>query len=208
LIQHALYWLQAQSYALQREEQAMSKKPVPASSTLMLIGVVLVIFGVLLLLSPAAVGGAVVKLVALVLVVTGVVQLTHSLRSGTPTHRTVAAVLGAIVAGVGVLVWFNPELGSGFLTALLMIFFVVNGLWKITYALRLRGYTGWAWMLFSGLLSLVFVWLLWVQWPLSGAWAIGVLVGLDLLLAGIALILVSRAVRRMGSSQYLDTIQL
>jgi hypothetical protein len=35
-----------------------------------------------------------------------------------------------------------------------------------------------------------------------------VLVGIDLLLAGIALILVSRAVRRMGTSQYLDTIQL
>lgn len=186
----------------------MSRKPVPASSTLMLIGVVLVIFGVLLLLSPAAVGGAVVKLVALILVVTGVVQLMHSLRSGTVTNRTVAAVLGAIVAGVGVLVWFNPELGSGFLTALLMIFFVVNGLWKISYAMRFRRFSGWAWLLASGTLSLVFVWLLWMQWPLSGAWAIGVLVGLDLLLAGIALILVSRAVRRMGSSQYLDTIQL
>jgi uncharacterized membrane protein HdeD (DUF308 family) len=190
------------------EEQAMSRKSVPASSTLMLIGVVLVIFGILLLLSPAAVGGAVVKLVALVLVVTGVVQLMHSLRSGTMANRTVSAVLGAIVAGVGVLVWFNPELGSGFLTALLMIFFVVNGLWKITYALRFRRFTGWAWLLASGLLSLVFVWLLWVEWPLSGAWAIGVLVGLDLLLAGIALILVSRAVRKMGTSQYLDTIQL
>jgi hypothetical protein len=34
------------------------------------------------------------------------------------------------------------------------------------------------------------------------------LVGLDLLLAGVALIVISRAVKRMGSSQYLDTIQL
>ena len=186
----------------------MSRKPVPASSTLMLIGVVLVIFGVLLLLSPAAVGGAVVKLVALILVVTGVVQLMHSLRSGTVTNRTVAAVLGAIVAGVGVLVWFNPELGSGFLTALLIIFFVVNGLWKISYAMRFRRFSGWAWLLASGTLSLVFVWLLWMQWPLSGAWAIGVLVGLDLLLTGVVLILLARALRKAHYSDYLDTIQL
>jgi uncharacterized membrane protein HdeD (DUF308 family) len=173
-----------------------------------MIGLVLAVLGILLLLSPAAVGSAVVKLAGLVLLVTGVIQLLQSLRSGTPSHKAVAAVLGAVVAGLGVLVWFNPELGSGFLTALLMIFFVANGSWKISYALRFRQLAGWAWLLFSGLLSLVFAWLLWVEWPLSGAWAIGVLVGLDLLLAGVALIVISRAVKRMGSSQYLDTIQL
>ena len=97
----------------------------------------------LLLMSPVALGGAVVKLVALVLVVTGVVQLTHSLRSGTRAHKLISAALGATVDGVGVLVWVNPELGSGFFAALLMIFFVVNGLWKPTQAKRFRRYRGW-----------------------------------------------------------------
>lgn len=186
----------------------MASRPLPKANTLMLIGLVLAVFGVLVLLSPAAVGGAVVKVVALVLMVTGLVQLLHSLRSGSPTNKFVAAVLGAVVAGVGVLVWFNPEVGSGFLTALLMIFFVVNGIWKIAYSLRLRRFSGWIWLLLSGLLSLVFVYLLWSQWPLSGAWAIGVLVGLDLLLVGIALIVVSRALKKSVSSEYLDTISL
>jgi uncharacterized membrane protein HdeD (DUF308 family) len=120
----------------------MSRKALPASNTLMLIGIALAVFGALLLLSPAAVGGAVVKLVALVLVLTGMAQLLHALRSGSTAHKSVSGILGAIVAAVGVLVWFNPELGSGFLTALLMIFFVVNGLWKISTALRFRGLAG------------------------------------------------------------------
>jgi uncharacterized membrane protein HdeD (DUF308 family) len=107
-----------------------------------------------------------------------------------------------------VMVWFNPDLGSGFLTALLMIFFVVNGLWKLSNAVRFRRIRGWGWLLLSGLLSLVFVYLLWSQWPLSGAWAIGVLVGLDLLLTGIVLILLARALRKSYSSDYLGTIQL
>lgn len=184
----------------------MVSRSLPKANTLVLIGLVLTVFGILVLLSPAAVGGAVVKVVALVLMVTGLVQLLHSLRSGSPTNTFVSGVLGAVVAGVGILVWFNPEVGSGFLTALLMIFFVVNGLWKIAYSLRLRRFRGWIWLLLSGLLSLVFVYLLWSQWPLSGAWAIGVLVGLDLLLVGIALIVVSRALRKTGSSEYLDTI--
>jgi uncharacterized membrane protein HdeD (DUF308 family) len=162
----------------------------------------------LLLMSPVALGGAVVKLVALVLVVTGVVQLTHSLRSGTRAHKLISAALGATVDGVGVLVWVNPELGSGFFAALLMIFFVVNGLWKPTQAKRFRRYRGWVQLLISGLVSLLFVYLLWSQWPLSGAWAIGILVGLDLLLTGISLIVLSQALRKARSSGYLDTIQL
>lgn len=57
-------------------------------------------------------------------------------------------------------------------------------------------------------MTLLFVYLLWSQWPLSGAWAIGVLVGLDLLLTGVALILLSRALRKAHSSDYLGTIRL
>jgi len=175
---------------------------------LMLAGFSLTVFGVLLLVSPAAVGGAVVKLVALVLVVTGVVQLVQAFRAGGVANSLLAGLLGLIVAGLGVMVWLNPELGSGFLTALLMIFFVVHGLWKVATAFRYRHVGNWIWLLLSGVLSLVFVYLLWRQWPLSGAWAIGVLVGLDLLLTGLAMIVLAAAMKKVRSSGYVDTISL
>ena len=186
----------------------MSKQMAPGGNALMITGIVLALLGVLLLLSPVAVGNAVVKLVALVLAVTGLVQLVQALRSPNPVQRAIFGVLGAIVVGVGVLVWFNPEVGSGFLTALLMIFFVVNGLWKISSALRFRPAAGWGWLLLAGLVSLVFVYLLWNQWPLAGAWAIGVLVGLDLLLTGLALMLLARSLQKVRGSVYVDTIHL
>jgi uncharacterized membrane protein HdeD (DUF308 family) len=186
----------------------MTRRPLPGANALLTIGIVLTLFGVVLLLSPVAVGDLVVRLVALVLVVTGLVQLLHSLRSGAVLHKAVSALLGAIVAAVGILVWFNPELGSGFLTALLMIFFLVNGLWKISNAFRFRPAFGWLWLLFSGLLSLLFVYLLWIQWPLSAAWVIGVLVGLDLLLTGVAITVIAIALRKTGSPGYIDTIHL
>jgi uncharacterized membrane protein HdeD (DUF308 family) len=49
---------------------------------------------------------------------------------------------------------------------------------------------------------------MWRQWPLSGAWAIGILVGLDLLLTGIVTIVLALAVRRARRSGSLDTISL
>lgn len=186
----------------------MSSRPLPGSNILMVTGVAATLFGVLLLLSPAAVGGAVVRFVALALVLVGVVQLLNAMRPASPAHRTVSAVLGAIVTAVGVLVWLYPELGSGFLTALLMIFFAVNAVWKLSTAWRLRPLPGWGWVAGSGLLSLLLAWLLWKQWPLSGAWAIGVLVGIDLLVTGLALIRVARSGRRNRGSDYVGTINL
>ena len=186
----------------------MNSKTLPGRKMLMLTGIAMTIFGLLLLISPAAVGGAVVKLVALVLMVVGVIQLFQAFRAGGVADTVVAAILGIIVAGVGAMVWRNPELGSGFLTALLMIFFVVHGVWKVTAAFRYRRIRGWGWLMFAGILSLVFVYLLWRQWPLAGAWAIGVLVGLDLLLTGLSMIFLAAAMKKVRASGYVDTISL
>jgi uncharacterized membrane protein HdeD (DUF308 family) len=164
-----------------------------SGNTLMLLGVVLVLLGMLV--------------VAAVLVITGIAQVIQGLRGG-GRGGWPAALLGAVVAVLGILVWLNPAIGSGFLTLLLMLFFVTNGFWKVATALRYRGSRGWGWLLVSGLVSLVFVYLLWKQWPLSGAWAIGVLVGIDLLLTGISMVILAVALRRIRSSSYVDTINL
>jgi uncharacterized membrane protein HdeD (DUF308 family) len=81
-------------------------------------------------------------------------------------------------------------------------------LWKLSTAFRYRRARGWAWLLLSGLVSLVFVYLLWKQWPLSGAWAIGVLVGLDLVLTGLAMIILAASMKKVRSTGYVDTISL
>ena len=185
----------------------MASKSLPARSTLIVTGIALIVFGALLLVTPVAAGDAVVRLVALVLAVTGVAHMIQSLRTASAVHKSVSVILGAIVAGVGVLVWFNPEQGSGFLTALLMIFFGVNGLWKISTSLRFRPLRRWWWLMISGLISLLLAALLWNQWPLAGAWAIAVFVGVDLLVTGIPMIVLASNLNKSSRSDGLDTIK-
>jgi len=84
----------------------------------------------------------------------------------------------------------------------------VNGLWKISTGIRLRQVRGWLWLMLSGLISLLFVYFLWAQWPLAGAWAVGVLVGLDLVLTGFSMIVIAAAIRKVRSSDSFDTINL
>jgi uncharacterized membrane protein HdeD (DUF308 family) len=186
----------------------MASNKLSGNKALMWTGIALIGLGVFVLLSPAAVGGAVVRIVALVLVVTGVAYLVNSLRQPAVVNKTIGIFLGGLVAGVGVLVWLNPELGSGFLTALLMIFFAIDGVWKLTLTVRYHRASGWYWLLLAGLLSLVLLWMLWLQYPLQTAWAVSVFVGLDLLATGVALVLLARSVRTRSSSDYLDTISL
>jgi uncharacterized membrane protein HdeD (DUF308 family) len=186
----------------------MATKTLPGSGRLMATGIALTILGALLLVTPVAAGDAVIRLVALVLVVTGVAHMLQSLRAASAAHKAVSILLGAIVAGVGVLVWFNPELGSGFLTALLMIFFAVNGLWKIVTSLRFRPQPGWWWLLLSGLVSLLLAGLLWNRWPVAGAWVVAVIVGIDLLVTGIPMIVLALGVRKRSTSEDLDTMNL
>ena len=174
----------------------MSNGARMGSKLLMLIGVVLLVLGCLLLASPMAAGELVIMAIAAVLFLTGLAD------------RSLSALLGLVVACLGLLVWRNPEIGSGFLMILLVMFFVANGLWKIMTAWRFRGASGWVWLLLSGLVSLVFVYLLWSQWPVAGAWVIGVFIGIDLSLTGLAMIILAITARRIRSSGYVDTINL
>ena len=63
----------------------------------------------------------------------------------------------------------------------------MEGAWKIVVSFRYKPATGWKWLLASGLLSLILGLLIWNQWPVSGMWAVGALVGVNLLGTGLAL---------------------
>jgi len=101
---------------------------------------------------------------------------------------TLYGALGVIAALAGIAVVMHPILGLAFLTLLLATYFVAEGVWKIIASFRYRPNAGWGWLLGSGLLSLVLGWLIWSQWPISGLWAVGVLVGVNLLATGAALV--------------------
>jgi uncharacterized membrane protein HdeD (DUF308 family) len=106
-------------------------------------------------------------------------------------------VLGVITAIAGLGVLGHPLFGLTFLTLLLVIFFIVEGFWKIIASFSYRPATGWWGILASGIVTLVLGVLIWRQWPVSGLWAVGVLVGVDLLMTGISLVTLASTVRHL-----------
>jgi uncharacterized membrane protein HdeD (DUF308 family) len=52
-------------------------------------------------------------------------------------------------------------------------------------------------MLLSGVISVVLGLLIWRQWPVSGMWAVGVLVGVDLLTTGISMMAIAFTIKQL-----------
>jgi uncharacterized membrane protein HdeD (DUF308 family) len=155
------------------------------------LGILLIVLGIVSILSPAIAGGAVVTVVGLILLVAGVVQVVRAFQMA-GSEKVLTIALGVIAALAGIAVVLHPILGLAFLTLLLVAYFFAEGVWKIIASFRYRPAAGWGWLLSSGILSLVLGWLIWSQWPLSGLWAVGVLVGVNLLGTGASLVTLSQ----------------
>ncbi len=67
---------------------------------------------------------------------------------------------------------------------------------EIWVALQLRPAYGWGLEMFNGIVTLLLGILLWRQFPLSGAWAIGVLFGIKMVFSGWAFVFIGRAVKK------------
>jgi uncharacterized membrane protein HdeD (DUF308 family) len=156
-------------------------------------GIALVILGLLALLAPVIASVAATVFFGWLLLLSGIIGLISSLRARQAPGFvwSLLSALVAIVAGVLLLGW--PLQGTVSLTAVLIAFLLVEGAVSIMYALEHRsGLSGrWGWMLGSGIVDLILGVLLFLGLPGTALWALGLLVGINMLFGGWALILMA-----------------
>ena len=161
-------------------------------------GIVLVVLGLAAIVLPPLATLAVTILVGWLFLVSGVVGLftTFWMRAAPGFWWSlVSAVLG-IVAGVWLLA--APVTAALSLTVILVAFFIIEGIASIMFSLdHKRELTGqWGWMLVSGIIDLVLAAFIFAGLPSTAAWAIGLLVGINLLFGGTALIAMALHARK------------
>ena len=153
-------------------------------------GLVLLALGIAAIVVPPLATVAVEVLIGWVVLLSGIVGLLSTLRARSAPGfgwSLLSAVVG-IVAGVVLLTW--PLSGAVSLTVILTAFLALEGVLSIFFALdHRREMSGrWSFMLASGLVDLVLAGLIFVGLPDTAAWAIGLLVGINLVFGGFALI--------------------
>jgi uncharacterized membrane protein HdeD (DUF308 family) len=70
---------------------------------------------------------------------------------------------------------------------LLIVFFMIEGISKVVFALTIRPFPNWGWVLASGLVGIVLALILWANLPVTALWLIGVLLGINLISVGAAI---------------------
>jgi uncharacterized membrane protein HdeD (DUF308 family) len=160
-------------------------------------GIALVILGLLALMAPAVASVAATVFFGWILLLSGIVGLfaTFRARQAPGFGWSLLSALVGIVAGVLLLAW--PVQGTVSLTAVLIAFLLVEGGVSIMYALEHRSALShrWGWMLASGILDVALGVLLLVGLPGTALWALGLLLGINLLFGGWALILMALRAR-------------
>lgn len=153
-------------------------------------GIILLVLGVLAIIVPMLATLAVAIFIGWLFLISGVVGLiTTFWARHAPGFwwSLLSAVLG-IAAGVVLLAW--PVTGAVSLTLLLIVFFIIEGVASIMYAFEhKRELSGrWGWMLVSGIIDLILAAIIWAGLPGTAAWALGLLVGINLLFGGGAMV--------------------
>lgn len=159
------------------------------------MGVVLVIVGLLALGAPLVAGLSVAMIVGALLLAGGIAQLFMAFKAGSFGRGLMIFLMGALTVVVGAYMISNPGIALATLTLFLAAWFVVEGIFEILWAFQLKPIKGWGWTLFSGLVSLLLGIMIWRQFPVSGAWAIGILAGIKLIFSGLWLIILGSAGR-------------
>jgi uncharacterized membrane protein HdeD (DUF308 family) len=146
--------------------------------------VALILLGLIAIVEPAVAGLTVTVLFGWLLVVGGI---THALDAFNEPDvwRIVMRVAIALLYGAGGTYFLvRPLLGLSALTLLLAIIFAVEAGLRLNLYVRTRGERDAGWMLVNTAVTVVVAAMIWVHWPSSSIWALGTLVGVNLLSAG------------------------
>ena len=165
-------------------------------------GIILVILGIAAIMLPLVATIALTIIIGWIFLVSGIVGLvtTFWMRQAPGFWWSLISAIIAIGAGVVLLLW--PISGSVSLTLVLIAFFVVEGIASIMYAIEHRNQlTGrWVWMLVSGIIDLVLAGIIFAGLPGTALWALGLLVGINMVFGGAALIAMALAARQPASA--------
>jgi uncharacterized membrane protein HdeD (DUF308 family) len=188
---------------MDRLQQALAQAVRDHWVLFLIEGIVLVVLGVLAILVPMVATIAVAILIGWLILISGVVGLitTFMMRNAPGFWWSLLSAVLGIVAGVILLAW--PILGAVSLTLLLIVFFTIEGVASIMYAVEHKKELSgrWSWMLVSGIVDLILAFIVVTGLPGTAAWTLGLLVGINMLFGGTSLIGMALHARSSGNTR-------
>jgi uncharacterized membrane protein HdeD (DUF308 family) len=165
-----------------------------ASGSMQWMGILTIIFGIFAIMMPYITGQSVLMLIGLLVMAGGIMRLVWAFKAGSLGKGILVFIIGVLTLLAGFWIITEPFIAAGALTIVLSVYFFVDGIAEVIAAFSLR--EGKGWLLFDGVVTVILGVLLFMGFPLAGPFAVGVLLGIKLLFAGVTMLTLGSAVKR------------
>ncbi len=153
------------------------------------MGIFTIIEGILAIAMPWVAGESVILMIGVLVIAGGIARMFWAFKAGSLGKGILVFLIGVLTLLAGIAVISHPLVTSAVLTVLLTIYFVVDGIAELAAAFALpSGQGGKGWLIFDGVVTVVLGGLIFSGFPLTGTLAIGVLLGIRLLFAGMTML--------------------
>jgi uncharacterized membrane protein HdeD (DUF308 family) len=166
----------------------------------MTVGVGAILLGCVAIVVPAVAAVGTAIFIGIVLVVAGMFLVAAAFTAHSLGSLIVRLLWALLTVAVGVWLLAEPHHGAVSLTLLLGIYFLLMGTTRVAIAVAARGQQGAGIVGLSGVAGLLIGVLVLAKFPSSADWAIGLLVGIDLIFAGWTLTSVALAGRDLAKA--------
>ncbi|CAN1724601.1 membrane protein HdeD [Hyphomicrobium sp. 1Nfss2.1] len=160
------------------------------------LGIVLLLAGLAAIAFPLLSGIAAKLVLGWLFLIGGVMLIVHAFQAPGWGGFLWELIIGALYVVVGGYLAFFPLAGLLTLTVLIAALFIAEGVFEVIMGFRVRPHEGWGWLVLSGIAALVVGAIIAMGLPESAVWALGLLVGINLLFSGWSYIFLALAGRR------------
>ena len=174
------------SQEMQNIDSAVLSEVNKNSGLTIAVGIIIVLMGIFAMGSPFIAGVSLAIAVGFILIIGGFGQLVFALKARAGLFSIILAFLTIIAGGYMV---SNPGVALATMTMVLAIYLVISGVLEVMMAFQIKPVRGWGWALFSGVISVLLGAMIWSQFPVSGVWTVGTLIGIKLFFSGWTLLM-------------------
>jgi uncharacterized membrane protein HdeD (DUF308 family) len=157
-----------------------------------------VVLGVFAIIEPGVAGLGATLLVGWLLIFSGITHLIGAFKGGGARQFIFQVLIGTAYVIGGLYCLTHPLLAIGTLTLLLASVILAGGVLEIISYFRLKGEGTSGLILLNGIVTLLLGGMIWFHWPSSSVWAIGILIGINLLTTGVTRLMFGLAARKLA----------
>lgn len=160
------------------------------------LGIVLIVAGLVAIAFPLFSTIAAKIMLGWLFLIGGAMMILHAFQAPGWQGFLWELLIGILYAVAGGYLAFFPLTGLLTLAILLAVLFIIEGIFEVIMALRVRPHEGWGFLLLSGLAALAVGVMIYMDLPGSAVWALGLLVGINLIFSGWSYVFLALAGRR------------